>query len=324
MKQLISNQKGFSMANVLIAAGLAGLVSVGSMALVSTAKNLEQSASSSFGKINLQQDARRIFSDKTVCSQKIKLDPADNIHDGRSKLFVTIGGTEIGKDPNAARNLYGLTDVVFSLDGITLIEPIPGSPNRLFKGQLSFQSSKKGDLVGGKTNKSTDMGSLLFEVNASNQMASCFSDISVEGSCRMMGGVYRPTSDPACSVPPACPTGQILVSRGPNQPGNCEVPPVRVEYVTQTVYVASSGGSGSGGGGSGNGSSGGSGNMCATNPAICTAYREILGREPDKEGFEYWNAVNKGNKYDPGESLQTIRNEIANSPEAAEKKKAGK
>lgn len=306
----VFNQNGFSMVNVLVAAGLAGMVSLGSMTLVSTAKNLEQSTASSFGKINLQQDTRRIFSDKTVCSQKIRLDPSDNINDGTSKIFVTISGTEIGKDSNAARNLYGLTNVFFHLNNIVLIEPIPGSPNRLFKGNISIESSKKSDVMGGKANKVTDMGALMFEVNGSGQLASCFSDISVEGSCRLMGGVYRPNQDPACAVPPACPSGQILVSRGPSEPGHCEVPPVRVEYVTNTVYA-------SGGGG---GTTSPSSDMCATNPAICTAYREILGREPDKEGFEYWNAVNLGNKYDPGESLDTIRKEIANSAEAAEKK----
>ncbi|MDG0815326.1 PulJ/GspJ family protein [Bdellovibrio svalbardensis] len=315
MRSLIRNQQGFSLVNVLIAAGLAGMVSVGSMALVSVAKNLEQSVASSFGKINLQQDARRILSDKAVCSQKIKLDPVDSITDGSSKIFVVINGTEIGKDANAARDLYGLTDVTLNLNNISLIEPIPGSPNRLFKGQLSIQSSKKGELIGGKTNKATDMGALMFEVDASNRMTSCFSDISVEGSCRLMGGVFNPTRDPACSVPPACPTGQILVSQGPNKPGHCEVPPVRVEYVTQTVYVASGSGSG--------GPTVAKNDMCATNPAVCTAYRDILGREPDKEGFEYWNAVNKGNQYDPGNSIESIRREIANSTEAAIKK-AGK
>lgn len=299
---------------------------------MSKIRPMQKSFSSNLGKLNLNRDLVLVMQDKKTCTSKIKLHSADkNILSSDAKIDFELNGHLIGSDDNAAKNLYDLSNIEIKLNDTTLIESIPLTTNKLYKTNVSVSSDRSQNGPGGKKLKDLEIGTLFLEVDSSKNIVSCFSDLSIEGSCRQMGGFYSATSDPACSVPPACPSGQILVSEGAGKPGTCQNPPKKVEYVyietpvttTTTTTVAS------------NTTTNTNTNTvsqapsttpaqdpCAVNPTICGYYKEVLGRAPDLAGIQYWNAVSIGNKYDaPAMSYDQIKQAIINSGEAQASKK---
>jgi hypothetical protein len=292
---VILNQKGFSIAQVLIASGIALAISLGSFQLILNSQNSEQSLQSTLGKINLQQDIQRITSEEAVCTSKLSIDPSDkNLNSGSAKLFIETGGVNVSLNDKEAASLYSLSNVEILYENITLVDTLL-SGNLLYHGIVKVNSDKKSNLMGGKQNNVIEVGELMVEVDSSLNLQSCYSEISVAGSCQNMGGTYDSSATPKCVVPPACPSGQILVSQGENKPGKCQNPPIKIVRVpTPPMKTTSTP----------------SKKACDVNPDICQVYIDNLGKYPDLEGIQYWNAYAVGNQYQPGMDISTVKGMI--------------
>lgn len=319
-KSHIHNSKGYTLLMVLLSMGVFSISAIAVLTLTNQSSTAQKSFSSNLGKLNLNRDLALVMQDKKTCTSKIRQHPtakSNNILSKNAQIDFELNGHIIGSDDTAARNLYDLSNIEIKLDNTTLVEPIPFTTNKLYKTNVSVSSDRSQMGPGGKKLKDFEIGTLFLELDNSKNIVSCFSDLSIEGSCRQMGGYYSATSDPTCSVPPACPSGQILVSEGAGKPGTCQNPPIRVEYVyvetpsTPTVVATNTTTNNT------NQAAAPAQDACAVNPTICGYYKEVLGREPDLAGIQYWNAVSIGNKYDaPPMSLEQIKQAISNSGEA--------
>lgn len=289
-----------SIVQVLLSSSLAVIIALGGMQLILQSKKSEDSLRASLGKINLQQDLKRIISEETICTQKMNFDPNNaDISTGSAKLFLNLNGTNISTDNEQAKSLYNLSNVEILYTDIQHVDTLPNG-NDLYEGKVSIASDKKSMTFGGLQNNTIEAGELMVEVDSSLNFQSCYSELSVAGNCSLMGGTYDPNSKPKCVVPPACPEGQILVSQGQNKPGKCQDPPVKVVRVPMHIKVSKKAKE----------------DPCSVNKDICNMYVKELGRQPDEYGIEYWNATHHGSKDTPPVSLSDIQSHIYNSPEA--------
>ncbi len=233
------NQTGSSLVSVLVAAGLAAVVTAGTSSMILNSRSSFESNKSSVGKLNLQQDLQSIFSDSAVCGSKLKINDIGRLTSGSLQLNVLINEKKIGIDSSAARSLYNLDNVKLNFKNVRQIGTEPSTGFKIYEGEVYLNSEKKMAVVGGKSLHEIFVGPLAITLNNSQQVVSCASHVLTAMNpmdlCTQVGGAYNNTTG-SCIVAPQCPSGQLMVSNGPGKPGTCQAPPVQI--ITQTVYVS--------------------------------------------------------------------------------------
>lgn len=199
----LKNQAGFSLVQVLIAAGLIGVVSLGVAQLMVESSRVAKSNQTKIDQMVLVSKVSGILLTEKQCSDAIKNQPYNNA------LASTKGGQEIrlimpdGEVYQKGNTVAG-TNLEFhslKIKNSSFVDNLP-SGGRIYSAGMSMQLKSNNNLVGGSLYNEKDIANFYITTDAANQLQTCSSQLGVSYICsQLQGGTYDPATH-KCTVKP--------------------------------------------------------------------------------------------------------------------------
>jgi len=233
------NQKGFTLIEMLLSAGLVGVVAMAGMTVLQTFDSSKRRNESKASQIQLQSDLKTLFSSNSACMAAFTNLNFDPMMDSQVTLRLANGKLVSSLAPNNLHKEY-LTEVTnLSLVNKTQIAVFTGG-NKVFSTQL-LMGSRTWDK---KLFMTVPIASFYLQINPANQIVSCeANDLTAVGSplnCASLGGVQDGSN---CRAAPgatsvSCAPGQYLQGFDTEGMMLCRaLPPPPPRCTTETVTL---------------------------------------------------------------------------------------
>ena len=189
----IKNQAGFSLVQVLIAAGLIGIVSLGVAQLMVESSRVAKSNQSKIDQVVTVSSISNILLTESKCTAAMKNQAyihADASTSNGQEIQLTMPDGTIYKkgNPIPGSNLeFHSLKIKNSTDET---DP-PTSPTKVYNVQMTAQLKGKTNLVGGQLYNEKDIANFFITVDPTNQIQSCSSQLGLYYLCNKMGGAIR-------------------------------------------------------------------------------------------------------------------------------------
>lgn len=192
--RMLSRQSGFGLMEIIIAAGLMGIVAVGLASLISNMGKAQSQAQAKFSFTTLARDIQTQVQNLTACSNSLvvlkNLDPSSP-----ATVSVKLGATTV-KEGATLNNYSRLTVTQLQLRNIHLEGPAASGGN-LFSADL---------FLGARTNakfemKPVSVSRLMLVANKSGKFLQCGDGGGDEAAmCKSLGGIYNAGATPPCQL----------------------------------------------------------------------------------------------------------------------------
>ncbi len=211
------SQRGFSLVEVLIAAGLMSILSMGMMTMINDQNKANKSTQLTIEANELYNRVQRYMLDSKTCGDTLS---GLVVAPGAQTTLTNIRkGADIVLTSAAPNNQFG----GLSLRSMTLTRKT-GALNLEFDLQLIFEKNNKANSIGSDTLLRTITLQAKFDPSAPNQVVGCFSqlesavDTAVQESCDSVCPVTPATIPSACwdsglkkcTLPSSTPASQFL------------------------------------------------------------------------------------------------------------------
>jgi hypothetical protein len=222
-----------SLIQVLIAAGIVGVVALGVASVMQNVSMIGNNLQSQVGKSSLQTVLQKVLSQKPLCDAFINTGTTVHLPTvstpGITDLTLNLRDST-GSNSSVVASGVALPkfDLTIATNGFHLVIPagtagVPNGPDMLWTGYVELQADKLKQAAGGQAMRTYVIGSLTVRVSPGNTLTSCEGfAVTPSTNCAALGGVWVGSSCQFSYTYP-CPAGQILT--GPNPPADCHTCP---------------------------------------------------------------------------------------------------
>jgi len=204
-------QRGFTLIEVAITAGLLAILSLTVVSLVNTTTSSISNTESQFGSASLRQSILAAVSSSASCSYRQKLPPT-TVTEGTAFSFPLKLDDNSYIIANAVLPNYKVTVTdlqVRNPQSLGADPCIPGST--LYSGSLVLSQNKlaNGNVMGGVSLNDATIGNIAISLDASGNLMRCTAGSPTDACdvCLAMGGTYNPypvAPNPNCTLPYPC------------------------------------------------------------------------------------------------------------------------
>lgn len=209
------NARGFSLTEVMVSLGLAGLVSLLAAQLFKMNSDNANIVRKQVELIALQQAIMSVLQNPDSCRESIQTEnlrpSAATSTDGQSFAMNIPGYGRVARRRRIQNSQLIVDEFVFKNARNIGID---SDGNNLYLGMLSMQTRKVAQTAGPGTQAPRNVGALTLTVSPTNRIIGCNAELSAASACVAIGGTYNPRNTPPCTLPVAperCPANQYVV-----------------------------------------------------------------------------------------------------------------
>lgn len=219
LDKLLKNNSGFSIVEIMVAAGLLGVVSLGAMQMMNNVQKGQATSETKLEELELRRVITTILTDKTACLNSLN---GVNVGSTFEQIRNSANTVVFEKDGIYGNGTVRLRNMIVMDKGVTYADGTR-DVNLIVGLQKVKQMALGGDVVNFK------LDVRVLADSATGPITGCFvdSDSIIQQACETLGGTWTGSS---CELP-KCAPGQLLEAILPNGTPVCRSPNCAAGYV---------------------------------------------------------------------------------------------
>lgn len=197
---LLTNSKGFSLIQVLVAAGLIGVISLGVAQVMVQSSRTSKATQNKLDQMITYSTLNDAIDREEFCKPAMQGNPFDGSIPAKQEVTITMPDGTVYQKGNPVPN----TDLIFESLNLKAISPAVTGPiagSSVYQVELNAQVKTDSLNLGGSMFKEKKVGVFYVTVNSANDIINCSSEASVAYICNKMNSDYDPATN-SCKVRP--------------------------------------------------------------------------------------------------------------------------